>query len=75
MLCVLISLLLGSVSVGVWQMACRRVLKVFERVVRDVWAAGASWLLPVADSGTYHNASQILLTSPRPIQNHCDTVL
>ncbi|KAJ7072006.1 WRB/Get1 family [Mycena amicta] len=26
----------GSVSVGVWQMACRRVLKVGERVVKDL---------------------------------------
>jgi hypothetical protein len=26
----------GSVSVGVWQMACRRVIKVGERVVRDL---------------------------------------
>jgi hypothetical protein len=30
----------GSVSVGVWQMACRRVLKVGERVVRDVLMTG-----------------------------------
>lgn len=27
--------LLGSVSCGVWQMACRRVIKVFERVVKE----------------------------------------
>jgi hypothetical protein len=26
----------GSVSVGVWQMACRRVIKVGERVVKDL---------------------------------------
>jgi hypothetical protein len=29
------------VSVGVWQMACRRVIKVVGRVVRDVWVTGA----------------------------------
>jgi len=29
-------LLVGSVSVGVWQMACRRVIKVGERVVKDL---------------------------------------
>ncbi|KAF7315787.1 Protein GET1 [Mycena indigotica] len=29
----------GSVSVGVWQMACRRVLKVGERVVKELLAA------------------------------------
>ncbi|KAJ6521923.1 WRB/Get1 family [Mycena vulgaris] len=29
----------GSVSVGVWQMACKRVLKVGERVVRELSAA------------------------------------
>ena len=30
----------GSVSCGVWQMACRRVIKVGERVVRDLVSAG-----------------------------------
>ena len=28
-------ILVGSVSVGVWQMACRRVMGVSERVVKD----------------------------------------
>jgi len=32
----------GSVSVGVWQMACRRVIKVGEKVVRDLWPAQES---------------------------------
>ncbi|KAL0956757.1 hypothetical protein HGRIS_002876 [Hohenbuehelia grisea] len=31
----------GSVSVGVWQMACRRVIKLGERVVRDLTARPA----------------------------------
>ncbi|KAF7305970.1 Protein GET1 [Mycena chlorophos] len=31
----------GSVSVGAWQMACRRILKAGERVVKDVLAADA----------------------------------
>lgn len=30
---------LGSVSVGMWQMACRRVIKVGERVVKDLCGA------------------------------------
>ncbi|VDB95202.1 unnamed protein product [Peniophora sp. CBMAI 1063] len=37
----------GSVSCGVWQMACRRVLKVGERVVRDLM--GTDGTLPSAD--------------------------
>ncbi|CAA7260754.1 unnamed protein product [Cyclocybe aegerita] len=32
----------GSVSVGVWQMACKRVIVVGERVVKDFYGAGAS---------------------------------
>lgn len=32
----------GSVSVGVWQMACKRVLKVGERVVRELSAGACS---------------------------------
>ncbi|KAF4598002.1 Protein GET1 [Pleurotus pulmonarius] len=31
----------GSVSVGVWQMACRRVIKVGERVVKDLIASSS----------------------------------
>ena len=32
----------GSVSCGVWQMACRRVIKVGERVVKDVMSPSPS---------------------------------
>ena len=32
----------GSVSCGVWQMACRRVIKVGERVVKDVMSPSTS---------------------------------
>lgn len=38
----------GSVSCGVWQMACRRVIKLGERVVKDLMATGAS-ILPLAN--------------------------
>ncbi|KIM83380.1 hypothetical protein PILCRDRAFT_783674 [Piloderma croceum F 1598] len=33
----------GSVSVGVWQMACRRVIKVGERVVKDLASKHDLW--------------------------------
>jgi len=32
----------GSVSCGIWQMACRRVIKVGERVVKEVVVTGSS---------------------------------
>ncbi|KZV62584.1 hypothetical protein PENSPDRAFT_657994 [Peniophora sp. CONT] len=32
----------GSVSCGVWQMACRRVIKVGERVVKDLMSSGGT---------------------------------
>ena len=35
--------LVGSVSVGVWQMACRRVIKVGERVVKDLASKCDVW--------------------------------
>ncbi|EGN99759.1 hypothetical protein SERLA73DRAFT_179950 [Serpula lacrymans var. lacrymans S7.3] len=38
----------GSVSVGVWQMACRRVIKVGERTVRDMIKPSAILSEPVA---------------------------
>ena len=34
---------IGSVSCGAWQMACRRVIKVGERVVKDL--ASTSWII------------------------------
>jgi len=34
----------GSVSVGVWQMACRRVVKVGERVVKDLASKGGTYV-------------------------------
>jgi hypothetical protein len=37
----------GSVSVGVWQMACRRVIKVGERVVKDLASTRNPLLLSV----------------------------
>jgi len=39
----------GSVSVGVWQMACKRVIKIGERVVRD-FASGPTVAVPDASA-------------------------
>ncbi|KAH9942425.1 CHD5-like protein-domain-containing protein [Epithele typhae] len=41
----------GSVSCGVWQMACRRVIKLGERAVRDVVARHGSSTTPVPSEG------------------------
>jgi len=42
----------GSVSVGVWQMACKRVIKVGERVVKNVLAPSPQLTFPVPAAKT-----------------------
>ncbi|OCH92472.1 hypothetical protein OBBRIDRAFT_791218 [Obba rivulosa] len=41
----------GSVSCGVWQMACRRVIKVGERVVKDLAAGAEPGAVPTEQQG------------------------
>ncbi|PPQ72913.1 hypothetical protein CVT26_014576 [Gymnopilus dilepis] len=51
----------GSVSVGVWQMACRRVIVVGEKVVKDFYSAS---LNPTVNS-TEKPASSVLAPTPQ----------
>ncbi|KAG6817506.1 GET complex subunit get1 [Tephrocybe sp. NHM501043] len=47
----------GSVSVGVWQMACKRVIKVGERVVRDL--AGSLQSTPEPETPTEVSSEKV----------------
>ncbi len=38
--------MLGSVSCGVWQMACRRVIKIGERVVNELTGESVPPIIP-----------------------------
>jgi hypothetical protein len=65
----LTALLPGSVSCAIWQMACRRVIKVGERVVKDL--AGMCLIeFTAAFADRHHTAPQAVLTQPVELQSN-----
>jgi tail-anchored protein insertion receptor len=50
LMCFVFVLKLGSVSCGVWQMACRRVIKLGERLAKDILGTCWNFRLPTTST-------------------------